>query len=148
MNNKKDIKYEENVKNVLSEDGIKTIDLLNENQIHTKFSELPNNKSWAKRIVYNEIFAAHIISQKPGETNRTHFHEKHDEWWVVLSGKINWWIEGEDIIKTKKGDIIFAPRGKQHKIKTVGNQNSLRLAISPPDIPHFHPKNDNAPDGF
>ena len=30
MNNKKDIKYEENVKNVLSEDGIKTIDLLNE----------------------------------------------------------------------------------------------------------------------
>ena len=148
MSNKKDINYEENVQNVLFEDGIKTIDLLNENQMHTKFSELPSKESWAKRIIYNEIFAAHIISQKPGETNRTHFHVDHDEWWVVLSGKVNWWIEGEDIIEAEKGDIIFAPRGKQHKIKTVGNQNSLRLAISPPDIPHYHPKIDHAPNDF
>ena len=48
-----------------------------------------------------------------------------------MSGKINWWIEGEDIIEAKKGDIIFAPKTNNYKIKTVGNQNSLRLAISP-----------------
>ena len=148
MNKKDKIKYEKDVYNVLSDDGIKEIDLINENKIHNKFSDFPRTNSWAKRIIYNEIFAAHIIHQNPGETNRTHFHKNHDEWWVVLSGKINWWIEGEEIINAGPGDIIFAPRGRQHKIKTVGNESSLRLAISPPDIPHYHPKKDESPSDF
>ena len=151
MNKKDEIVYEDNVGNVLSDDGINSIDLLNENQLHTKFSEfqeLSNKNSWAKRIVYNNIFAAHLICQKPGETNRTHFHKNDDEWWVVLDGRIKWWIEGEEIIYAEKGDIIFVESGKQHKIKTIGDGNSLRLAISPPDIPHYHPKVDMAPDDF
>ena len=149
--NSKDIAFESNVKNVLEDDGISEIDLLNENKLHTKLSTLTNlssKKSWAKRIIFNEICAAHIICQNPGETNRTHFHQIHDEWWVVLDGEIKWWIEGEDVICAEKGDIIFAPRGKQHKIKTTGTRKSLRLAISPPDIPHYHPKIDNVPDDF
>ena len=80
--------------------------------------------------------------------NRTHFHKNDDEWWVVLNGRIKWWIEGEEIIYAEIGDVIFAPREKQHKIKTIGDGNSLRLAISPPDIPHYHPKVDMAPDDF
>ena len=151
MKKNKQIKYEENVHNVLSDDGISQIDLLNENQLHTKFSEflkISESKSWAKRIVYNETFAAHLICQKPGETNRTHFHKNHDEWWVILAGEIKWWIEGEGMIFAKKGDIVFVPRGKQHKIKTIGEKNSFRLAISPPDIPHFHPEIDMAPNDF
>ena len=152
MKNKKlKVKYEENVKNVLAEDGISHIELIGQNKFHTKFSDLQKfnrSDSWAKRIIYNETFAAHLICQKPNETNRTHFHKKDDEWWVVLQGKIKWWIEDEEIIFAKKGDVVFVPRGKQHKIKTVGNQSSFRLAISPPDIPHFHPEKDMAPDDF
>jgi len=151
MNKKDEIIYEDNVGNVLSDDGINSIDLLNENQLHTKFSEfqeLSNEHSWARRVVYNKIFAAHLICQKPDETNRTHFHKNDDEWWVVLDGRIKWWIEGEEIIYAEKGDIIFVERGKQHKIKTIGDGNSIRLAISPPDIPHYHPKVDMAPDDF
>ena len=145
---KNKVSLEKDVFNVLSKDGIKKIDLVNQNQIYNSFSQFQKDSSWAKRIIYNETFAAHVICQKPGETNRTHFHKNHDECWVVLSGKIKWWIEGEKIIEANKGDIIFAPRGKQHKIKTIGNENSLRLAISPPDIPHYHPDIDNAPKDF
>jgi len=151
MPKKFQISYEDNVRNVLAGDGINSIDLLNENQLHNKFSEfgkLSDEDSWARRLVYNKTFAAHLICQKPGETNRTHFHKNDDEWWVVLDGKIKWWVENEEIIYAEKGDIIFVVHGKQHKIKTIGNKNSLRLAISPPDIPHFHPKIDMAPDGF
>ena len=82
-----DVKYEENVRNVLNKDGIEDIDLMNENQRHTKFASLPKCGSWAKRIIYNDTFAAHVICQKPGETNRTHFHKDHDEWWVVWTAK-------------------------------------------------------------
>jgi len=150
MSKDNEIQFETDVNKVLLKDGIEKIDLLDENQEHTKFSDLKkisNNNSWVKRVVYNEIFAAHLICQKPGETNRTHFHKKDDEWWVVLEGKIIWWIDGKELL-AKQGDIVFVPRGKNHKIKTIGSKNSIRLAISPPDIPHYHPKIDPTPDEF
>ena len=151
MSKNKNIKYEDDVTIVLSDDGIKNIDLVDENQLHYKYSEFSsrsNEDSWAKRIIYNETFAAHLICQKPGETNRTHLHKHDDEWWVILKGTIKWWIEGMGVIVAKKGDIVFVPRNKQHKIKTIGNRASFRLAISPPDIPHYHPTVDSAPDDF
>ena len=145
------IVYEDNVHNVLSDDGINSVDLSNEYKLHTEISELQkllNEDSWAKRLIYNKNFSAHLICQKPGETNRTHFHENDDEMWVVLNGKIKWWIEEAGIIYAEIGDVIFVPQGRQHKIKTIGNENSLRLAISSPDIPHYHPTIDLAPDDF
>jgi len=145
------IKYEEDVKNVLKEDGIKDINIDKINFSHYKTKNIEKDldkESWAKRIIYNETHSAVLICQKPGETNRTHFHKSNDEWWVILAGKIKWWIEGEEEIIAEQGDIVFAKRGKQHKIKTVGTKNSVRLAVSCPDIPHFHPENDNAPEDF
>ena len=149
MKNK--IKYEENVKNVLKKDGIQNIKVDKINFSHYKTSNIEKDLdkgSWAKRLIYNETHSAVLICQKPGETNRTHFHKNDDEWWVVLSGTIKWWIEDEGEIIAEQGDIIFAKRGKQHKIKTIGSQNSVRLAVSCPDIPHFHPINDSAPQNF
>jgi len=43
---------------------------------------------------------------------------------------------------------VYAPSGKQHKIKTIGTNPSIRLAICRPDIEHKHPIDDNAPKEF
>ncbi len=141
---------ENDASKVLAKDGVKKIDTSNCNMIHLKLNDYMNNlsESWARKVIYNEQMSAHLICQMPGETNRTHFHERDDEWWIVLKGKIKWWIEGVGEIEANQGDIVFAPRKKQHKIKTIGNEFSIRIAICRPDIEHKHPIKDNAPIQF
>lgn len=141
---------ERDAKKVLIKDGINELKFSNDNNIITKSSDyLKDNKSnWAKRIIYNDTHSGTLIHQEPGETNRSHFHKDHDEWWVVLKGKIKWWIQDYGIIEAKIGDIVFAPRMKQHKIKTIGKETSIRLAICIPDIEHIHPEEDKCPKDF
>jgi quercetin dioxygenase-like cupin family protein len=143
--------YERNMTNVLNKDGVSEVQVGRANQIHYRASdyiEQMKDAPWADRIIYNESVSAVLVCQKPGTGNRTHFHREHDEWWVVLQGKINWWIEGIGEIHAGVGDIVFVPRGVHHKIRTAGDGPSIRLAISPPDIPHFHPEIDPAPETF
>ena len=141
-------KIDSNVNSVLDKDGIKKVDSKAKGFVHLKrnkyISKLNSLKtSWADRIIYNETFSATLICQKYNETNRAHFHKKDDEWWVILQGKIKWWIQDHGEVIASKGDIVFVPRGKLHKIKTISKTNSIRLAICRPDIPHFHVANEN-----
>ena len=53
---------------------------------------------------------AFLICHPPGQPNDTHYHH-HDEWWVVLQGEIDWYIEGETApIHARAGDFVFGPR--------------------------------------
>ncbi len=141
---------ETDVHKVLTQDGIKKVNTDSKNQIHLSSDDYlkEDYTSWAKRVIYNEQMSAHLICQNPGETNRTHLHQKDDEWWVVLKGEIKWWIEDHGEVYAKQGDIVFVPRTKQHKIKTIGKNTSIRLAICKPDIEHNHPVIDQAPKEF
>ena len=141
---------ESDVKKVLKKDGISKVSIEGANAIHLNSDDYlkKTDESWAKRVVYNKQMSAHLIYQNPGETNRTHYHEIDDEWWVILKGEIKWWIQDHGIIYAKAGDIVYAPSGKQHKIKTIGANPSIRLAICRPDIEHKHPTTDNAPVEF
>ena len=138
---------------VLKKDGVQELFFDKDNNYHTDLKSLieknkNGDKSWARRVIYNDVFSATLIYQKPGETNRTHYHKKEDEWWVILKGNIKWWIEDIGIINASIGDIVFVPKTKQHKIKTIGKENSIRLAICSPDIPHFYPEVDQSPKDF
>ena len=148
---KDDVLYEDCVTKVLNKDGIAEVSLGTENQFHYAYRDYVEEMGegpWAQRIVYNESVSGVLIHQHPGKGNRTHYHETHDEWWVVLKGRIKWWIEGHGTLIASPGDIVFAPRMRMHKIRTVGEEPSIRLAISPPDIPHCHPTEDLAPEDF
>ena len=141
-------KIDSSVDSVLDKDGINKVDSkvkgfthFKRNQYIQKLNKFKKS-SWADRIIYNETFSATLICQKYNETNRVHFHKKDDEWWVILQGKIKWWIQDVGEIIASKGDIVFVPRGKLHKIKTISKTNSIRLAICRPDIPHFHVDNE------
>lgn len=145
------VHYETVVTNVLNKDGIAEVSFERQNLYHHRASDyltLAKSAPWAERIIYNETMSAVLICQNPGAGNRTHYHKDHDEWWVVLKGTINWWLDGVGEIIAETGDIVFVPRGMQHKIRTAGDETSIRLAISPPDIPHFHPEIDSAPTHF
>ncbi len=55
-----------------------------------------------------------------------HIHELEDEIFHVLEGSVEL-ILGDKIIKGKKGDIIYLPRGIKHGIKTFGDKTAKVL---------------------
>ena len=94
--------------------------------------------SWAVRLVYNKIFGGVLIQQQPGEGNRRHYHQHADENWIILDGEWEWYIEGLEKKRVKKGDFILVPKKTWHQIKCVGNKPGLRYAITQPDVEHIY----------
>jgi quercetin dioxygenase-like cupin family protein len=102
------------------------------------FSKFDSKSSWSYRLVNTENNSATIISQMPGEGNRLHYHPSWNEWWLILDGEWKWEIEGA--VKTVvKGDVVFIPAGKKHKITATGISPAVRLAVSRADVPHVYP---------
>ena len=137
-------KHDRNVTNVLSEDGVSNViigDL--ENVTTTNIDKLTTQMgsgSWAARLVYNKRFGGVLIQQQPGEGNRLHFHPDADECWVIISGKWEWYIEGEGTKRVRRNDIIVVKQNVKHKITCIGNEPGIRFAITAPDVDHVYEK--------
>ena len=134
-----------NVVKVLNDDGIKDIDEKKlrkyENITSINVNEIRKDLgmgSWAVRLVFNDIFGGVLIQQQPGEGNRRHYHKYADENWIILDGEWEWYIEGCEKKKVKKGDFVLVPRGTWHQIKCVGKGAGLRYAITQPDVEHIY----------
>ena len=136
------IKQDNNLKNVLKDDGVRTLEI-------NKFENLSTNSienikktlgspPWAARLVYNEAFGGVLICQNPGEGNRKHFHPDADECWIIVEGEWEWFIEGVGTKKVKKDDIIVVPKGTPHQIKCIGKKPGIRFAITKPDVNHVY----------
>src|SRR5687768_8126544 len=77
---------------------------------------------WSDTLVMTDDIQAFIICHPPGQPNDTHYHH-HDEWWVVLQGEIDWYIEGEaEPIHAKAGDFVIGPKFRWHHIEPVGTE--------------------------
>ena len=85
---------------------------------------------WSKRIIADERNLVTLIASPPGGGNRPHWHREFDEWWVVLQGEIDWYIEDEPApIRARGGDFVLGPK----KLPEVGRQLALvrRLRRAP-----------------
>ncbi|UWQ20647.1 cupin domain-containing protein [Jannaschia sp. W003] len=60
-----------------------------------------------------------------------HVHEREDEAFVVLSGEIEWWMEGRRG-NAGPGDTVFVPRGCEHTFRVVGDLPCRHLVILTP----------------
>ena len=77
---------------------------------------------WSDAVVLTDDIQAFIICHAPGHPNDTHYH-LHDEWWIVLQGEIDWYIEDEATpIHAKAGDFVFGPKNRWHHIEPVGTR--------------------------
>src|SRR5215813_11735456 len=102
-------------------------------KLHARVSELKAKKGappWSDAVVLTDDIQAFIICHPPGQPNDTHYH-LHDEWWVVLQGEINWYIEDEpQPIRARAGDFVFGPRDRRHHLEPTGTEPSIRVAIN------------------
>ena len=135
-------KHEKDVVQVLRDDGVNKVVLGDlENMSTTSIDELiikMGTGSWAARLVYNERFGGVVIQQLPGEGNRLHYHPDADECWVIISGKWEWYIEGEGTNEVSKNDIVVVKKNIKHKIKCIGDEPGIRFAITAPDVDHVY----------
>jgi CMP-N-acetylneuraminic acid synthetase/quercetin dioxygenase-like cupin family protein len=124
---------------ILAKDGVQNVDLKGANEMLTstkQLTETQSTASWSKRVINTAGYSATLISQKPGQGNRNHYHPDRDEWWVVMRGEIDWTISDNRVLHGKEGDIVFIPKGEPHKITVVGTEPAIRLAISVDDMEH------------
>ena len=85
---------------------------------------------WSETVVMTDEIQAFFICHPPGQPNDTHYH-LHDEWWVVLRGEIDWYIEGEPgPIHARAGDFVLGPKNRWHHIEPVGTELTIRMAIN------------------
>ena len=97
----------------------------------------PEDSCWSHTLINSKSNSATLIAQMPGEGNRMHYHADWDEWWHILKGEWEWFIEGQ-AVRVKKGDMVFIERNKIHKITAVGDGQAIRLAVSREDVDHIY----------
>ncbi len=134
--------HESDLKSILNKDGVKEVILGNlENRLTSNIDELRQEMgdgSWAARVVYNDRFGGVLIQQQQGEGNRLHYHPDADEFWLILDGEWEWFIEGEGTKRVSKNDIVVVRKGVKHQITCVSRTPGIRLAITAPDVTHIY----------
>tara|TARA_R110000782_G_scaffold128328_1_gene219929 strand:+ start:1544 stop:2671 length:1128 start_codon:yes stop_codon:yes gene_type:complete len=135
--------YDANRLRVLLEDGVTNNNMDNYNQEVVSAREIiaknPSDKCWSHTLINSKSTCATLIAQMPGEGNRLHYHSDWDEWWHIMKGEWEWFVEGETL-KVKEGDIVFIERNKRHKITAAGAGQAIRLAVSREDVDHIYPE--------
>jgi quercetin dioxygenase-like cupin family protein len=60
-----------------------------------------------------------------------HIHDREDEVFVILTGRVEFWLEGERFTRGP-GETAFVPRGKEHTFRVIGPGTSRHLVILTP----------------
>jgi CMP-N-acetylneuraminic acid synthetase/quercetin dioxygenase-like cupin family protein len=126
---------------VLLEDGVDVNNMKNFNKEIAHVPEIinsnPDDHCWSHTLINSESTCVTLIAQMPGEGNRLHYHTDWDEWWYIIKGTWEWYVEGVSM-KVTQGDVVFIERNKKHKITAVGPGQSIRLAVSREDVDHVY----------
>jgi quercetin dioxygenase-like cupin family protein len=59
-----------------------------------------------------------LFEDEQGASNPWHMHEREDETFVVLEGRLRVWC-GEDVFEVGKGDTAILPRGIPHRYEAI-----------------------------
>ena len=137
--------FDANVARILDGDGVSfnNQDSFNQEKVSivSLIEKYGRKKSWSHTVINSPSNSATLIAQLPGEGNRMHYHHDWDEWWYIIEGKWEWFVEGEKK-EINKGEIIYIERNRKHKITAIGNKMAIRLAVSRYDVDHVYIEGD------
>ena len=110
----------------------------NPNLIHTKLKDFISRNgttsSWVEEAVSDNRNYATYSHELAATSSDPMFHTDENRWWVVLQGKIEWSIDGEDSVVAEAGDVVFVEQGKNYSISTISNDPSIRITIAAPVV--------------
>ncbi len=111
------------------------VPILDTTKLHARLDEIiasrPTDKPYAELLVLSDDIQAFVIVHPPGTPNDTHYHE-HDEWWVVMRGEINWYLNNaeEPTVRARAGDFVLCPKFTNHHLEPVGSELTVRIGIN------------------
>ncbi len=65
-----------------------------------------------------------------------HYHEREDEAFYVLEGRIRFYLDGEEIVASA-GEAVFLPRMVPHAFRVDTMTAKVLLLLTPGDFAHF-----------
>jgi mannose-6-phosphate isomerase-like protein (cupin superfamily) len=96
---------------------------------------------WREVIVDDPYLHAEYISSAPGNGLSKRFHPDTRAWWVVMDGRIQFEIEGQETFVASKGAIVQVPKATMFALKTIGDQPSLRYEVNIAGAATLYPHN-------
>ena len=77
-------------------------------------------RPWGKfeQFAFNEKCTVKIITVKPKQSLSLQSHKKRSELWVALDSGLSAQV-GKKIVKLKKGQHIFIPKGAKHRLNAA-----------------------------
>ncbi len=122
--------------------------VLNPDQLSLSVESLKSRHDtppWSEALVDNDRYRVIAICQAPGHQNDWHYHLA-DECWYIYEGTLSWTMEGRaEPVVVKAGDWILAPANVCHYIQVLGDQPSIRIAISYTGEFHRHERDGGMP---
>ena len=119
------------------------------NMIHTRLEYMIErhglDANWGEEVILDQRNRMNMIHTLPGSANNPHWHPDMDEWWFVAMGEIEWKVSTEEPFVASRGDIVFVEAGYSHAIRTVGDESSIRYAVTSPDVVHYMLDNPDHP---
>jgi quercetin dioxygenase-like cupin family protein len=79
----------------------------------------------------DDSFCMLRFSSPPGNVTPPHLHRTTDETFLIESGEVEINIGGE-LLRGRKGDTIYLPKGIPHALKVVGNDNLTVVVVCVP----------------
>lgn len=68
--------------------------------------------------VVNREYCKKLIAMLPGQTHPEQYHEKKEETFVILHGRMTIWLDGA-AIEAGRGDVVTVHRGVRHKFHSA-----------------------------
>jgi quercetin dioxygenase-like cupin family protein len=82
------------------------------------------------RAVSNIIYGYEKNLPPYDPKNKGHYHPESCEFWLIMTGQIQYPIEGQGTIIASEGDVVYVPKFTFHAPRFHGEGPSCRLAIN------------------
>ena len=99
-------------------------------------AERDEGGSWYEVVVSDGRNRVGLICALPGTPPDPHIHPDYNEWWINLGGTTQWQIGQYEPLLAEWGDIVIAPAGYCHDIRSKGTGLARRLHVSTPNSNH------------
>jgi quercetin dioxygenase-like cupin family protein len=75
-----------------------------------------------------DAFSVLRFFMPPGNVTPPHLHRATDETFLIESGEIEI-NRGGELLRGRKGDVIYLPKGIPHALRVIGNDERVALVV-------------------
>lgn len=91
---------------------------------------------WGPGYLAEEEHAAFgVVRLRPGDEFPNHYHEHHEESFLVLDGEFELWLDQADRLTLSRGDFVRCAPHVQHYLRNVGAVDATAFFVKAPGVP-------------